>query len=136
MQFNLALVPILALLPSVAAQGYLKKVLIDGKTYNGPLPASASGATDSPSPIRQIADIGPVKGVTDPDINCGLSAQLASLVVPANPGSSLSFYWGNPSGGNVRRTSHLTRPSFAHISRFLFAVATCYRSLNNVYGLM
>jgi hypothetical protein len=117
MQLPLALLPILALLPSVAAHGYVKKVVIDGTTYTGPLPADSAGeANNSPSPIRQIADIGPVKGATNPDINCGLSAQLASLVVPANPGSSLAFYWGNPSGGNVSRTSHLTRAFFAHIS--------------------
>jgi hypothetical protein len=136
MQINLALVPILALLPPVAAHGYVKKVVIDGTIYIGPLPADVAGATDSPSPIRQIANIGPVKGATNPEINCGLSAQLASLVVPANPGSSMEFYWGNPSGGNVSRTSHLTRPSFAHISYILFAVATCYRSLNDIYGLL
>ena len=106
MQITLALFPILAILPSVAAHGYVKKVVIDGTSYTGPLPADAAGASsNAPSPIRQIGDIGPVKGATNPDINCGLSAQLASLVVPANPGSNFTFYWGNPSGGNVSRTS-------------------------------
>jgi hypothetical protein len=100
-QIIVALVPILALLPPVAAHGYVTKVVIDGTTYTGPLPADAAGAANNaPSPIRQIADIGPVKGATNPDINCGLSAQLASQVVSANPGSSMEFYWGNPSGGN------------------------------------
>ena len=102
----LALVPIFALLPSVAAHGYVSKVVIDGTTYTGPLPADAAGATNSASPIRQIADIGPVKGATNPDMTCGLSAQLASMVVSANPGSSMEFYWGNPSGGNVSQASH------------------------------
>ena len=106
MQITLALFPILAILPSVAAHGYVKKVVIDGTSYTGPLPADAAGASsNAPSPIRQIGDIGPVKGATNPDINCGLSAQLASLVVPANPGSNFAFYWGNPSGGNVSPTS-------------------------------
>ena len=110
-----ALVPILALLPSVAAHGYVSKVVIDGTTYTGPLPADAAGAANnSPSPIRQIADIGPVKGATNPDINCGLSAQLASLVVSANPGSSMEFYWGNPSGGKVSCMSHFAHASSAH----------------------
>lgn len=118
MQITLALLPILALLPSVSAHGYVSKVVIDGKTYTGPFPSDAAGAANNaPSPIRQIADIGPVKGASNPDINCGLSAQLASLVVPANPGSSMEFYWGNPSGGNVSRTSHLTPASFAYIPR-------------------
>ena len=114
LQSTLVLVPIIALLPSVAAHGYVSKVVIDGTTYVGPLPADAAGATNSPSPIRQIADIGPVKGANNPDINCGLSAQLASQVVPANPGSSMEFYWGNPSGGKVSCMSYLTRASIAH----------------------
>jgi hypothetical protein len=136
-QIIVALVPILALLPPVAAHGYVTKVVIDGTTYTGPLPADAAGAANNaPSPIRQIADIGPVKGATNPDINCGLSAQLASQVVSANPGSSMEFYWGNPSGGNVSRTSHLARASFAHPSCVLFAVATSSRSINDIHGLM
>ncbi|KAN0134706.1 Glycosyl hydrolase family 61 domain containing protein [Lactarius tabidus] len=113
-QFTFALVPILASLPSVTAHGYVSKVVIDGTTYTGPLPADAAGATNnSPSPIRQIADIGPVKGATNPDINCGLSAQLASLVVPANPGSSMEFYWGNPSGGHW---PHVTGPLMTYMA--------------------
>ena len=28
--------------------------------------------------------------------------QLATMVVPANPGSVIEFYWGNPGGENVR----------------------------------
>jgi hypothetical protein len=132
-QFTFALVPILASLPSVTAHGYVSKVVIDGTTYTGPLPADAAGATNnSPSPIRQIADIGPVKGATNPDINCGLSAQLASLVVPANPGSSMEFYWGNPSGGHVSRDFHFfALPWLTH-----HAVATCDWSINDVYGLV
>ncbi|KAH9028414.1 glycosyl hydrolase family 61-domain-containing protein [Lactarius hengduanensis] len=94
--FTLALVPILALLPSVAAHGFVTKVVIDGKTYSGNVP----NAQPSDSPIRQIADIGPVKGASNPDLNCGLSAQLATQVVPANPGSNLQFFWGNPGGSN------------------------------------
>ena len=34
--------------------------------------------------------------------NCGLNTRLATVVVPANPGSVMGFYWGNPGGGNVR----------------------------------
>jgi hypothetical protein len=110
-QFALVLAPILALLPSAAAHGIVTKVVIDGTTYKGPLPADAAGASsNSASPIRQVADIGPVKGATNPDINCGLSAQLASMVVSANPGSSMEFYWGNPSGGNVSRAPLLVLP--------------------------
>jgi hypothetical protein len=88
---------LLSLLPSVAAHGYVGKVVIDGTTYTGNVP----NAKPSDSPIRQISDIGPVKGSSNPSLNCGLNAQLATMVVPANPGSVVEFYWGNPGGENV-----------------------------------
>ncbi|KAI9452113.1 glycosyl hydrolase family 61-domain-containing protein [Lactarius psammicola] len=95
-QFTLALVPVLALLPSVAAHGFVTQVTIDGKAYSGNVP----NAKPTDSPIRQIADIGPVKGANNPDLTCGLSAQLATQVAPANPGSVLEFFWGNPGQEN------------------------------------
>ena len=95
--FIFALSPLFSLLPSVAAHGYVAKVVIDGTTYTGNVPA----AQPSDSPIRQISDIGPVKGASNPSLNCGLNAQLATMVVPANPGSVMQFYWGNPGGENV-----------------------------------
>jgi hypothetical protein len=87
---------LLSLLPSVAAHGYVGKVVIDGTTYTGNVP----NAKPSDSPIRQISDISPVKGSNNPSLNCGLNAQLATQVVPANPGSVVEFYWGNPGGEN------------------------------------
>ena len=93
-RFIFALSPLLSLLPSVAAHGYVTKVVIDGTTYNGNVPAGQP----SDSPIRQISDISPVKGANNPSLNCGLNAQLAIQVVPANPGSVVEFYWGDPGG--------------------------------------
>ena len=46
-----------------------------------------------PSVIRQVGDISPVKGASNPALNCGLSAQLATLVANANPGSAMAFNW-------------------------------------------
>ena len=97
--FFLALVPVLSLLPSVSAHGFVTKVVIDGTTYTGNVPA----AQPSDSPIRQISDISPVKGADNPSLNCGLNAQLATMVVPANPGSDMVFYWGDPGNENVSR---------------------------------
>ena len=54
-----------------------------------------------PSPIRLVNDIGPVKGSDNPDIVCGLSAQKAAMVVPANPGSVLSIQWVGGGGQAV-----------------------------------
>ena len=133
-QFTLVLGPILALLPSVAAHGIVTRVVIDGTTYYGNLPADAGAANHSASPIRQVADIGPVKGATNPDINCGLSAQLASMVVPANPGSSMEFYWGNPSGGNVSRASHTCSRLLTYHVSCIVLVATSSRSMHDIYG--
>jgi len=97
----LALVPVLSLLPSVSAHGFITQVIIDGTTYTGNVPA----ALPSDSPIRQISDISPVKGADNPSLNCGLNAQLATMVVPANPGSVMEFYWGDPGNENVSHVS-------------------------------
>jgi hypothetical protein len=97
--FILIVSPLLAFLPSASAHGYVSKVVIDSTPYIGNVP----GARPTDSPIRQIAAISPVKGATNPDLNCGLSAQLATMVVPANPGSVMEIYWGNPGAGNVSR---------------------------------
>jgi hypothetical protein len=93
----IALFPLLSLLPSAAAHGYCTKVTIDGTSYAG----NAPNAKAADSPIRQISDISPVKGANNPSMNCGLNAQLATMVVPANPGSVMDFYWGDLGGGNV-----------------------------------
>ena len=61
--------------------------------YVGSMP---NGDTN-PSVIRQVSDISPVKGASNPALNCGLSAQLATLVANANPGSTMAFNW---SGGD------------------------------------
>ena len=95
--FIFALFLLLSLLPSVAPHGYVSKVVIDGTTYNGNIP----NTTPSPSPIRQISDVIPVKGANNASLNCGLNAQLATLVVPAKPGSVMEFYWVNAVGGDV-----------------------------------
>ena len=104
---SLAFVPVLSLLPSVSAHGFVSKVVIDGTTYTGNVPA----ALPSDSPIRQISDISPVKGADNSSMNCGLNAQLATMVVPTNPGSDMVFYWADP--GNENETvSRVPLPFF------------------------
>ena len=115
--FIFALIPLLSLLPSVAAHGYVTRVSIDGTSYSG----NAPGAQTSASPIRQISDISPVKGANNPSLNCGLNAQLATMVVPANPGSVMEFYWGDLGGGNVRFSfSTYVALSNMHLLLFFF----------------
>lgn len=65
-----------------------------------------------PSPVRLVDDIGPVKGASNPDLNCGLSAQLAEMVVPASPGSNVTLQW---SGGQGNLVSNRHFPDRAHI---------------------
>ena len=112
--FIFALSPLISLLPSVAAHGYVENVVIDGTSYSGNVP----NAKPTDSPIRQISDISPVKGASNPSLNCGLNAQLATMVVPANPGSVVQFYWGDPGGENVCFSCSPQAAPF--ISRVLF----------------
>ena len=66
--------------------------------YVGNLP---NGDTNL-SAIRQVSDINPVQGASNPALNCGLSAQLATLVANANPGSAMAFNWSGGDFGLVR----------------------------------
>ena len=43
------------------------------------------------SVIRQVSDISPVNGASNPALSCGPSTQLATLVDNANPGSAMAF---------------------------------------------
>ncbi|KAI6115346.1 glycoside hydrolase family 61 protein [Pisolithus croceorrhizus] len=87
------------LLPvSVSAHGFVGSVTIDGQTYQGNIP----GGTTNPSIIRQISTIDPVKGATDPSLNCGMNATLASDVANANPGSQILVGWVGGSTGDSK----------------------------------
>ncbi|TCD66356.1 hypothetical protein EIP91_001462 [Steccherinum ochraceum] len=96
-------------LTSVYAHGFVGQVAIDGKWYAGNVPNNYKG----PSPIRLIDDIGPVKGSSNKDLICGLSAQNAEMVVPANPGSTVSFQW---SGGGGQKWPHNTGPLMTYMT--------------------
>ncbi|KAI0075703.1 hypothetical protein K474DRAFT_1366211 [Panus rudis PR-1116 ss-1] len=100
---------ILAVAPSVYAHGFLGQVAVDGKWYAGNVPNNYQG----PSPIRLVNDIGPVKGSSNPDLMCGLSAQKAEMVVSANPGSQLTFQW---SGGAGQKWPHNTGPLITYMA--------------------
>ncbi|KIP03699.1 glycoside hydrolase family 61 protein [Phlebiopsis gigantea 11061_1 CR5-6] len=95
MKFSVAALSALAaLVPHVAGHGFVTKVLIDGKEYDGNKPESS--AIDSP--VRMISTIDPVKGADNPSMTCGQDAQAAKLTVPANPGSNLQITWMSGSG--------------------------------------
>lgn len=94
------LLPILALAPYVAGHGFVQTLTIDGKDYKGNEPTQ-NGQDTQPSVIQRIAEIDPIKGAKNPDVNCGRSAEAASLVADAKPGSDIEFQWIAGGGQNV-----------------------------------
>ncbi|KAK7049936.1 hypothetical protein VNI00_005366 [Paramarasmius palmivorus] len=82
------LIPV-SLAAYASAHGYLARVSIDGKNYEGVPPRAP--ARDSV--IRQVANEEPVKGADNSAIGCGKDAQLASSAADINPGSTISFDW-------------------------------------------
>ncbi|KIJ15796.1 lytic polysaccharide mono-oxygenase [Paxillus involutus ATCC 200175] len=86
-----------ALLPVfVSAHGYVGSVTIDGTSY----PGNEPGGATNPSIIRQVSTIDPVKGATNPSLNCGMNATLAADVANANPGSQIQVHWVGGSTGD------------------------------------
>ncbi|KAG6333452.1 hypothetical protein ID866_5633 [Astraeus odoratus] len=80
----------------VSAHGYVGSVVIDGTTYQGNIP----GGTTNPSIIRQVSTISPVKGASNPSLNCGMNATMASDVANVNPGSQILVDWVGGSTGD------------------------------------
>ncbi|KAF9073608.1 glycosyl hydrolase family 61-domain-containing protein [Rhodocollybia butyracea] len=79
----------------VSAHGWMASVTIEGTTYLGNTP----NASPNRSVIRQINDVDPVKGASNPFMNCGQDAQLAAEVATANPGDQIQFSWVNGDAG-------------------------------------
>jgi len=86
------ILPILAFISYVSAHGYVSILTVDGKAYTGNIPTE-NGEPTNPSVVRRISTIDPVKGATNPFVNCGQNATAASLIANANPGSALTFKW-------------------------------------------
>ena len=136
---------LLGLVSVVLGHGYVSGIAIDGTWYAGNVPNNYKGSHHSSSlhhcvftnlsgasPIRLVADISPVKGASNPDLICGLSAQLAELVAPANPGSVLAIQWAGGGGQNVSR-SHDNSTSR---SNNWYAVATQHRASHDIHDVL
>lgn len=87
--FNLIFFSFLTFPVFVSAHGYIGSVTIDGKSYQGNIP----GGSTNPSAIRQVSTISPVKGSSNPSLNCGMNATMASDTANANPGSQILVHW-------------------------------------------
>jgi hypothetical protein len=74
----------------VSAHGYVGSVTMEGVPYPGNTPAAAQ---PTGSVIREVSTISPVKGATNPDLNCGMDSEFAEKVASANPGDRIQIGW-------------------------------------------
>jgi Auxiliary Activity family 9 (formerly GH61) len=94
-------ITLLAAVQCTTAHGYVKTVTIAGQAYQANYPF---GDTVVPSGIRRVSDVVPIKGATNPDVECGISAQPAALVLNANPGDLMTFDWRGADDSYVSST--------------------------------
>ncbi|KAJ7593510.1 glycosyl hydrolase family 61-domain-containing protein [Mycena floridula] len=104
------ILPIALLISHVAAHGQVMQVTIDGKAFAGNLP----GSTPKSSIIRLISNGDPLHGATNPDINCGRSAQIAASLATAMPDSVLQFKWTGEDG--KANWPHNTGPMLTYLA--------------------
>ncbi|KAJ6483630.1 glycoside hydrolase family 61 protein [Mycena vitilis] len=116
------LLPLLAI-PYVSAHGFVHKVWIGTETFLGNTP----NAKPTSSIVRQIDDVDPVKGATNPDVNCGHDAQFATNITDANPGDSMSFLW---TGGDLSRWPHNIGPMLTYMTSCGSTDCTTFNSSN------
>ncbi|RPD72970.1 hypothetical protein L226DRAFT_614527 [Lentinus tigrinus ALCF2SS1-7] len=91
---NHALFAISVFVAHVAAHGVVISFTANGKTYTGePNPDQPTGAA---SPIRAVANNGPVVDVSDKNMACGASTKVATMDVPVDAGSVVSVQWTKP----------------------------------------
>ncbi|KAM6495227.1 glycoside hydrolase family 61 protein [Amanita muscaria] len=107
--FTLTCFLLTTLVSHVSAHGFVHQLIIDGTPYIG----NAPSAPLNPSILRQVSDIGPVKGTSNPDLSCGLSATLASQVANANPGSTVQWDWR---GNSLAHWPHTTGPMMTYMA--------------------
>ncbi|KIK64050.1 glycoside hydrolase family 61 protein [Collybiopsis luxurians FD-317 M1] len=112
-------------LPRVLAHGYLASFGVsNGQSYTN-YTGNAPAADPNPSVIRQVSDISPVKGVSNPDLNCGLNAQFAQKVADIQAGDLLVFDWR---GGDNTNWPHNTGPMLTYMTSCGDSGCTQYNS--------
>ncbi|KAG2033084.1 glycosyl hydrolase family 61-domain-containing protein [Suillus americanus] len=120
------LLPALVIPTLVSAHGYVQQVTIDGTVYMG---NNLNVATPAPSIIRLVNTNSPVKGATNPFLNCGQDAQFASLAGNANPGSQLEILWVGGTDGSSN-WPHNTGPLMHYMTKCDGSCST-YNSTNS-----
>lgn len=119
------LLPALAISTLVSAHGFVQQVTIDGTVYKG---NNLNVGTPVPSIIRLVSTNSPVKGSSNPALNCGQDAQFASLVGNANPGSQLEILWVGGTDG-TSNWPHNTGPLMHYMAKCDGSCST-YNSTN------
>ncbi|KAG1730963.1 glycoside hydrolase family 61 protein J [Suillus paluster] len=119
------LLPALAISTLVSAHGFVQQVTIDGTVYKG---NNLNVETPAASIIRLVSTNSPVKGATNPAINCGQDAQFGSLVGNANPGSQLEILWVGGTDG-TSNWPHNTGPLMHYMAKCDGSCST-YNSTN------
>lgn len=83
------------LAPGVLGHGYLKEIIVDGKSYGGWQPYSDPYIT--PTPVRYtrvFPDNGPVPDFTTADITCNKGGNIPiANNIPVTAGSQVKFQW-------------------------------------------
>ncbi|KAJ8474996.1 hypothetical protein ONZ45_g15758 [Pleurotus djamor] len=97
----------------VVGHGYVAFVTVGSTTYK----QNAPRAQATPAATRQVNDVGPVKGASNPDLGCGLaqnpSTQLAQQTIHVNPGDKMAFDWR---GGDLSHWPHNTGPMMTYMA--------------------
>ncbi|KAI5830487.1 hypothetical protein K523DRAFT_372111 [Schizophyllum commune Tattone D] len=100
-----------ALIPSVAAHGYVSSITIDGEKHKGP--NVADGESGVKYAIRAVNTIDPVKGASNPDILCGPGAKATAQYADAKPGSEVEVQWV---GGGGQKWPHEVGPLLTYLA--------------------
>ncbi|KAJ7595353.1 glycosyl hydrolase family 61-domain-containing protein [Mycena floridula] len=100
----------LFVLVQVSAHGFVYIVSVDGKAFTGNIPDEHPSKA---SVIREVSAQDPVKGATNPSVNCGNNAQIAAQTADALPGSVLSFDWRE---ADLANWPHNTGPMLTYMA--------------------
>ncbi|KAJ7457264.1 glycoside hydrolase family 61 protein [Mycena galericulata] len=104
---------LLLLASHVSAHGFVSRVSVNGQTFKGNTPNEDPNVK---SIIRQISDAAPVKGATNPGVNCGANAQLAATTANVQPGDTMSFFWVSEDP-TILFWPHNTGPMMAYMTK-------------------
>ncbi|KAL1674324.1 glycoside hydrolase family 61 protein [Schizophyllum commune] len=102
-----------ALIPSVAAHGYVSSITIDGEEHKGPNVADGEAGDCVKYAIRAVNTIDPVKGASNPDILCGPGAKATAQYADAKPGSDIEVQWV---GGGGQKWPHEVGPLLTYLA--------------------